>query len=141
MFERAISQLDKTIKSLGDTPADFAALDMIEMAMGLFDRQLDMDIEFIPNTKNWKGEKIDVAVITGYLLPENKDNLSKIESKADKVIAYGDCTTTGGIFGLANQKGANITAERLRFDFSFERKMVDDEIKKVESLVNEKIRI
>lgn len=37
------------------------------------------------------------------------------------------------------QKGSNITSERLRFDFSFNRKMTDDEIKKVEALVNQKI--
>ncbi|MDD5700199.1 MAG: alanine--tRNA ligase [Candidatus Nanoarchaeia archaeon] len=39
-----------------------------------------------------------------------------------------------------NQKGSNITPERLRMDFSFPRKLTDDEIKKVESLVNEKIK-
>ncbi len=37
------------------------------------------------------------------------------------------------------QKGSNITAERLRFDFSFYRKMTDEEIKEVERLVNEAI--
>ena len=34
------------------------------------------------------------------------------------------------------QKGSNITAERLRFDFSFGRKMTPEEIKEVERLVN-----
>lgn len=38
------------------------------------------------------------------------------------------------------QKGSHITAERLRFDFSHSDKMTQDEIKKVESLVNEKIK-
>lgn len=37
------------------------------------------------------------------------------------------------------QKGSNITAERLRFDFNFSRPMTDEEIKQVENLVNEKI--
>ena len=37
------------------------------------------------------------------------------------------------------QKGSNITAERLRFDFSFSRKVEDDELKEVERLVNEAI--
>ena len=37
------------------------------------------------------------------------------------------------------QKGSNITAERLRFDFSFGRKMTDDEKKEVERLVCEAI--
>ncbi len=34
------------------------------------------------------------------------------------------------------QKGSNITAERLRFDFSFGRKMTAEEVKEVERLVN-----
>lgn len=39
-----------------------------------------------------------------------------------------------------HQKGSNITAERLRFDFSHNVKMTDDEKKKVEDLVNEYIK-
>ena len=41
--------------------------------------------------------------------------------------------------GEVFQKGSNITPERLRFDFSFGRKMTDEEKRKVEDLVNEKI--
>ncbi len=37
------------------------------------------------------------------------------------------------------QKGSNITAERLRFDFSFGRKMTAEELQEVEKLVNEAI--
>ena len=37
------------------------------------------------------------------------------------------------------QKGSNITPERLRFDFNFERKMTPEEIKAVEDFVNEAI--
>ncbi len=37
------------------------------------------------------------------------------------------------------QKGSNITAERLRFDFSFGRKMTKEELVEVERLVNEAI--
>ena len=37
------------------------------------------------------------------------------------------------------QRGSNITAERLRFDFSFPRKMEEHEIREVERLVNEAI--
>ncbi|MDP1696161.1 MAG: alanine--tRNA ligase [archaeon] len=45
------------------------------------------------------------------------------------------------IFGSeVKQKGSNITPERLRFDFNFPRKLTPEEIKKVESLVNEKIK-
>ncbi len=37
----------------------------------------------------------------------------------------------------ANQKGSNITSERLRFDFSHNQKMTPEEIQKTENLVNE----
>jgi alanyl-tRNA synthetase len=38
------------------------------------------------------------------------------------------------------QKGSNITPERLRFDFSHDKKLTDVELKKVEYLVNEQIK-
>ncbi|MBR2322372.1 MAG: alanine--tRNA ligase [Clostridia bacterium] len=38
------------------------------------------------------------------------------------------------------QKGSNITPERLRFDFSFDRKMTPEEIKAVEDIVNQAIK-
>jgi alanyl-tRNA synthetase len=37
------------------------------------------------------------------------------------------------------QKGSNITSERLRFDFSHPQKLTEEELKKVEDLVNQKI--
>ena len=37
------------------------------------------------------------------------------------------------------QRGSNITPERLRFDFNFPRKLTEQEIKRVEDLVNKKI--
>ena len=40
----------------------------------------------------------------------------------------------------ANQKGSNITAERLRFDFTWPEKMTDEQIAEVERLVNGWIR-
>jgi alanyl-tRNA synthetase len=38
------------------------------------------------------------------------------------------------------QRGSNITAERLRFDFSFGRKMTKEELNEVEDLVNQAIK-
>ena len=38
-----------------------------------------------------------------------------------------------------NQKGSNITEERLRFDFNFPRKLTPEEVKQVEELVNGEI--
>jgi len=39
-----------------------------------------------------------------------------------------------------NQKGSNITEERLRFDFNYPQPLTAEQIKAVEDLVNEKIR-
>ncbi len=38
------------------------------------------------------------------------------------------------------QKGSNITSERLRFDFSHQEKLSDEEVKKVEKLINKQIK-
>ena len=38
------------------------------------------------------------------------------------------------------QRGSNITHERLRFDFNFDRKMTDEEKRAVEDVINEKIK-
>ncbi len=45
------------------------------------------------------------------------------------------------LFGKeVKQKGSNINQERLRIDFSFDRKLTDEEKKKIEDIVNEKIQ-
>jgi alanyl-tRNA synthetase len=38
------------------------------------------------------------------------------------------------------QKGSNINQERLRFDFNFDRKITEEEIKKVENIINARIK-
>lgn len=45
------------------------------------------------------------------------------------------------MFGTGvEQKGSNITSERLRFDFSFDRKLTEDEVKELENYVNNAIK-
>ena len=66
-------------------------------------------VEYVSDPKNWKGDKIDVSVITGYLLPGDLEHLENIKQNSNKVIAYGACTATGGVFALANQKGHDVT--------------------------------
>lgn len=39
-----------------------------------------------------------------------------------------------------HQSGSNITTERVRFDFNFDRKLTDEEITKLEGVVNKKIK-
>ena len=42
--------------------------------------------------------------------------------------------------GSVYQKGSNITSERLRFDFTFDRKMTNEELEEVTQIVNEAIK-
>jgi len=69
----------------------------------------EYNAEYITDPKGWKEEKIEIAVLTGYLLPCDKELVTKIKSNANKVIAYGSCTVTGGVFALANQHGHEVT--------------------------------
>ena len=39
-----------------------------------------------------------------------------------------------------HQTGSNITTERIRFDFNYENKLTDEQIEKVQTIVNEKIK-
>lgn len=39
-----------------------------------------------------------------------------------------------------HQSGSNITTERVRFDFNFDRKLTDEEVRKLEDVVNKKIK-
>ena len=39
-----------------------------------------------------------------------------------------------------HQSGSNITAERVRFDFNFDRKLTDEEVNELETVVNSKIK-
>jgi alanyl-tRNA synthetase len=69
-------------------------------------------------------------------LADNKEETTKLHTAAHlllkslKIILKDDTLT---------QKGSNITSERLRFDFSFLRKLTEKEIKDVEDLVNAQI--
>ncbi len=69
----------------------------------------DYKVDFISDPKNWKEAKTDISVITGYLLPEDKTILEKIRANSDRIIAYGNCATTGGVFALANQRGHEVS--------------------------------
>ena len=66
----------------------------------------------VKDPHNWEPEKVETAIITGYLKPEDTKTILKIVESADKVIAYGSCAVSGGPFGLAYQKGNKIIAAR-----------------------------
>lgn len=70
-----------------------------------------------------------------------------LESKDDPVVTRYHTAAHLLLSGLrkvlgehVHQKGSNITAERIRFDFSYDEKMTDEEKKQVEDWVNEQIK-
>ena len=51
---------------------------------------------------------VDVLVLTGYATKADMKKLKKLNAGATRVLAYGTCPTTGGIFGLSNQRGGEV---------------------------------
>ena len=96
----------------------------------------DLSVEYVNDPKTWKEEKIETAVITGYLLPDDKELLSKIRSNANKVIAYGSCTVTGGVFALANQHGHDITPLKSLIDNIIEIEGCLGEVDELKSVIS-----
>ena len=68
-------------------------------------------------------------------LADNSNETSRLHTATHLLQA----ALRNNIDATIEQKGSNITAERLRFDFSFGRKLTADELAKVEKEVNEVI--
>ena len=96
-----------------------------------------LKLEYIQDPKTWKEEKIETAVITGYLLPTDKELLSKIKVNANKIIAYGSCTVSGGVYALANQHGHEITPLKDLVDNIIEVEGCLAEIDELKSMIKE----
>ena len=69
-------------------------------------------------------------------LADNSEETTKLHTAAHLLLAALKKTFGEGII----QKGSNINSERLRFDFSFERKLTDEEKKQIEEIVNKEIQ-
>ncbi|MHA2036722.1 MAG: NADH-quinone oxidoreductase subunit B family protein [Promethearchaeota archaeon] len=103
----------------------------------LLKSESDYNVEYIKDPNEWKSEKIETAVITGYLLPSDKELVEKIKTQSDKIIAYGSCTTSGGVFALANQHGHEITPLRNIVEEIAEVEGCLGEIDELKSVINE----
>ncbi len=68
-------------------------------------------------------------------LADNNVETTKLHTAAHLMLAGLRKVLGDGVF----QKGSNISAERLRFDFLYPQKMTDEQIKAVENFVNEAI--
>ncbi len=95
------------------------------------------NVEYIRNPSEWKEEKIETAVIAGYLLPSDKELVEQIKANSERIIAYGSCTATGGVFALANQHGHEITPLRNIAEDFIEVEGCLGEINELISVINE----
>lgn len=84
--------------------------------------------------KKFGGHGISAA--TGEISPEDLEKKKKLHT-ATHLLHQALRLVLGP---TARQMGSDINPERLRFDFSFDRKMTPEEIKAVEEIVNEQIQ-
>lgn len=72
-----------------------------------------------------------------------KSGLAEIDEKTTRLHTATHLLHSGlkkFLGSYVNQKGSNITDERLRFDFNFERKVTSEELKQIEDYVNDIIK-
>ena len=110
-------------------------------------------IEFTQEMAGENGLKVDVAGFEGAFAEHQKKSQAGAEQRFKGGLAdTGEETARlhsathllqaalRKVLGESvQQKGSNITAERLRFDFSFERKVTPEELAQVQRIVNEAI--
>ncbi len=87
---------------------EVSVLDIDEMILDVIEKA---DIVFWPcamdpkyeDLEAMEDEEIDIAFINGSIRSEeNKEMVELIREKAKKVVAYGSCSSIGGLFGLGN---------------------------------------
>jgi alanyl-tRNA synthetase len=147
-------EVDKFIKTLGKGLREFEKLDRIDgkVAFDLYQTYgfpLEITLElaqekgFEINTEEFKkafsehqdkSRSASAGVFKGGLADKSEE-VTRLHTVHHLILAALQKVIDENI----TQKGSNITAERMRMDFNFSRKLTDEEKKKVEDLVNKKI--
>ncbi|KAI4453271.1 alanyl-trna synthetase [Holotrichia oblita] len=123
-----------------------------ELAFRLYDT-FGFPIEFTVELANEKGIDVDIIGFKQKFIEHQEKSRNSAEGKFKGGLADNSELTTKlhTATHLLNaalrqvlgddvyQRGSNITTERLRFDFSFKRKMTGDELSRVSQIVNEAI--
>ncbi len=154
--ERTFSKtLDQGIKIAGKFLSNVKDGEMLsgEMAFKLYDTY-GFPIELTEELAGEKGIKVDVEGFKTQFAHHQELSRQGAEQKFKGGLSDNSEQTTklhtathllnGALRKVLGdtvfQKGSNITPERLRFDFSFERKMTPEEIAEVQAIVNQAIK-
>jgi len=110
-------------------------IDELAMAKGLLLSHADFRSEL---QKHQELSRTASAGVFKSGLADNSEKTTKLHTATHLLLA-----TLKEVLKNPNieQRGSNINPERLRFDFSFDRKLTDEEIKKIEDLINAKIQM
>lgn len=123
-----------------------------ELAFRLYDT-FGFPIEFTMELANERGIKVDIMNFEQRFIEHQKKSRQGAEGKFKGGLADTSIQTTrlhtathllnGALRKVLGdniyQRGSNITEERLRFDFTFDRKLTADELNEVSRIVNEAI--
>jgi len=146
-LEKIKSGIKEYLKIRGEGKIDAKSAFFLYQTFGL---PFDIIKELDPNkTKNLKPEDFDkemqqhqelsrIATAGKFKsgLADNSEQVTKLHTATHLLLAALRKVLGEHVF----QKGSNITAERLRLDFSHSEKMTKEQIKEVENLVNEQIK-
>ena len=146
-LEKIKSGIKEYLKIRGEGKIDAKSAFFLYQTFGL---PFDIIKELDPNkTKNLKPEDFDkemqqhqelsrIATAGKFKsgLADNSEQVTKLHTATHLLLAVLRKVLGEHVF----QKGSNITAERLRLDFSHSEKMTKEQIKEVENLVNEQIK-
>jgi alanyl-tRNA synthetase len=155
IFEKEIEQMEKVkgAKDLKSLPENF----FFEM-FATYGFPLELTLEELQE-KGWVKTKNDKNYVSKKFDEYFKKHQELSKAGAEKKFAGGLADHSEQVSKLhtathllqaalrkvlgphAEQRGANITAERLRFDFSHPEKMTPEQLAEVEKIVNEKIKM
>ena len=143
---QGLKEFDKTVADINDIIPGVVAFKLydtygfpIEMTCELaLERNLKVDVEGFDKAFSEHQKKSSEGSQQRFSggLADNSDEVAKLHT-ATHLLHQALRQVLGDEVA---QKGSNITAERLRFDFSFSRPLTADEIKKAEDIVNEVIK-
>lgn len=147
-LEKGLKEFEKVVKTIEGTQIDK------DIAFKLYDTY-GFPIELTQELANERNLKVDIEGFNQkFKEHQEKSRAGSTEKFKGGLASTGEMETKyhtathllnaalKQVLGShVHQKGSNITAERMRFDFSHDAKMTDEEKKKVEDLVNQYINM